>query len=481
MMRRSISIRRRRLPLFVGCLIMVLAVALRPQPGRAQAMVRDEPALHAADPGNTGGPVVSVNGNVSPSDDPTVRQSPSATVAQSAFPATSLQQDLEVIDLTGGRGAAVAMARVKWRPIFYLNAGIAYNDNILIQSHKEGDVVNTLEPGIILALGDFREMLPRQGNFTHVFDPPTDDADPTQRFVYLDYHPSFYLFDEHGSENAVDESATLLGGYNFARLALGIRAVYQKLSIEDIDAGTRVDRDFYTLNLTSLYQYDDKTGLEFNLICNDREYQAPYDSSTEVISQNYLDYAYGSKTQFSAGLTLGYVDYHSITNQLYEQALLRVTSVQFVKLSLTLNGGIEFRQNQDASDTVDGIFDLNASYQVFDGTTVAFVASRETEPSALQDEDVTYTRVGFSVQQRFLSRIYMTLRGTYANADYKTVAAGQTLARSEDFEEVYLGLGADVTQYASVQFSYLFRNSTSTLFDRTFTENIGGIEVRLTY
>ena len=477
MMRRNVSIGRGRPPVFVGCLVVILAFVLRPAPVHAQAIVRDEPALHTS---ADGGPTVSVNGNVDHSDDPTVRQPPSQNVVAPGFPAATLESGNGYVDLTGGRGAVVAAVRASWRPIFYLNLGTAYNDNIFISSNKVGDSITTIEPGIILALGDFRAVLPHLGTFEHLYDVPTDTATDA-RFVYLDYHPSIYLFGDHSSQNSVDESVNLLGGYNFGKLTVGLQAEYQKLSIEDFDAGDRVDRDIYTLNLSSVYQYSDKTSFELGLNFNDREYQAPYTSSTEVTSQNYLNYAYGPKTQVSVGFAAGYLDYHSLINQTYEQALVRLSSVQFVKLDFTFNGGVEFRQNLGAGDSVDGVFNAALNYRPFDGTTLSFVASRATEPSATDNDEVTYTQVGFSLEQRFLSRIYMTLRGTYNNADYSSVTTGQTIPRTDNYEEVYLSFGADVTQFASVQVSYLLHNSTSTLPGRTFNENIGGVTVRLTY
>ena len=472
----TLSVVRRVGQAFAGCLAALAMLVLCPQAGRSQAMVRDDPALHT---GDTGGPVVSVNGTANDTGDPTVRQPVSGTVAAPAFPAEATLGESNVVDLTGGRGAAVLAERAKWRPIFYLNIGVAYNDNIFISANKVGDFISTLEPGVILALGDFRAALPQLGTYTHFYNVPTDTTTP-QRFIYVDYHPSVYLFATHSDQDAVDESATLLGGYGLGKLSLGINAQYQRLSIEDVDAGDRVNRDIFSLNLTSTYQYSDKTSWENNFTAVDREYQAPYTSSSTFASQNYLDYAYGPKTQVSLGVTIGDIDYHSLINQTYQQLRLRVSSVQFAKLDFTADGGIEFRQSGD-HDRIDGVFDGGVNFHPTDDTTLSLTATRSTDPSALTNDEVTYTRVSLALQQRFLSRFYMSLSGSYGNADYESVSSHQSLPRTDNLEEIDLGISTDVTQYATVQLSYLFRNSNSTDIGRTFTENIGGLEVRLTY
>ena len=479
MMRRTGSSRRRRLQVSAGSLIVVLVAALRPEVSRAQAMVRDEPALHSLD---VGGPGVSVDGRTDPGYDPTIRQPPSGTVAGSGLPVTSLQGGSNVIDLTGGHGLTILTDRAAWRPIFYLNVGVAYNDNIFIDANKRGDAITTIEPGIILALGDFRDVLPRLGTFEHVYLDPLDDTDAPQRYIYLDYHPSIYVFARTSSQNAVDESLNLYGNYNFPKLGLALHAQYQKLSIEDIDAGDRIDREFYTLDLTAFYEQSTKTSWEFDFGVRDREYQAPYTSSTELVSQNFLNYAYGPKTQFSVGFAVGYLDYRNIVNQTYQQGLLRVTSVQFAKLDFVASGGIEYRENIGGNNNViGGIFNVTANFHPYDGTIVTLLASRDTEPSAIANEDVTYTRVGVSLNQRFLSRIYLTLSASYGNSDYSTVQTGQSLSRTDNVEEFFASVGTDVTAYATLQCTYQFRNSTSTEAGRTYTENIGGVDVRFTY
>ena len=445
-----------------------------PRSGRAQAMTRDNPALHSSDTGSG-----AANADADHSDDPTVRPPPTDVVGGGPYLGRG-GVSTAVVDLTGGRETIVTTERVKFRPIFYLNTTLAYNDNIFIRPVKTGDFVTTFEPGVIFAAGDFRDVLPRLGNIPHVYAPPADDTLP-QRYVYLDYHPTFYIFAKNGQQDAVDESVSLLGGYAFPKLLLNGDLQYLKLSSEDLDAGKRVDRSFYMGNVTSTYTYSDKTSLEFNFYANDREYPDPYVSSTEVINRDYIDYLYGPKTSLSAGVAFGHISYDTSADQTYEQFLLRLTRMQLVKIDFTVEGGLDYRENSSGGDMATGIFDLNATFRPYDGTSLSFIASRDIEPSALRNDVITYTRVGISAQQRLLYRIYLTLQGTYANAVYKAVADVPTPSRKDDSEELDVTLDTDVTRYASIQVSYVFRNDASSSGERTFTQNIGSFKLQLTY
>ena len=462
----------------MSALTLALAAFAGASAARGQAMVRGEQALQS------GGGAAAANAG-GEDGDLTVRQTAAATptIDQNPTASTSAEFINSAVDLGGNRGAAVLAQRARWRPIFYLNLGVAYDDNIFVSNFKEGDVVSTIEPGVIIAFGDFRDALPRLGNFEHFYDIPADPDTASQaRFIYLDYHPTVYLFDKYSDQDSVDESVTLFGGYAFTHLGLGINLQYQQLSGDDVDAGGRVDRTLYNADLTSLYQYDEKTSLEFNLYFSDREYEAGFNSSREVTSRDLLNYQYGAKTQLSLGVVGGYVAYSNSNDQTYEQLIGRVTRLQFAKVDFSVTGGVEYRQSFGAGNRVTAVFSADATYHPYSSTTLALRAGRGTEPSALLSEDVTYTRVALELDQQLFSRLNLTLRGSYANADYQRVDSDQTnVSRGDDLEDLYASLAFDLTQYATFQLSYDFRNNSSNLASRTFTQNILSAEVRLTY
>ena len=143
--------------------------------------------------------------------------------------------------------------------------------------------------------------------------------------------------------------------------------------------------------------------------------------------------------------------------------------------------GLDYRQNFGAGNRLTAVFNATANYHPFSTTTLALLAGRGTEPSALLSEDVTYTRVSLELDQQLFSRLNLTLRGSYANADYQRLDDQTNVSRGDDLEEFYSSLAFDLTRYATFQLSYVFRNNSSNIEVRTFTENIVSAEVRMTY
>ncbi len=394
--------------------------------------------------------------------------------------------------LADGRQAALALpdratypgdslwARIaRERPFFYLNLGELYDDNIFVRRDKVGDFLTTIEPGLIVAYGNYRSVSPTLQTTQQVYEFP-QDADAPKRFFYLDYHPTFYVFAKNDSEDSVDQSVLMLGSYDFARLTLSGQLQYQKLTDTNFDTSGRVDRSYYTAQLDFLYERDDKFSWEAKFYAQDREYQAPFVSSTEVQDQNFLNYKMGPKTTVSAGFGLGYIDYRPSTDQTYEQGLLRLHRTQSDKLDFTFTGGIEFRQSSGNKDAINGIFDLSLTYLYSANTTLTLNGTRETEPSAVINADETYTRVSLSLQQRLYKRLFLTVTGAYANDSYQRVSSGETTAftRTDNVFVFFTSVDWVVNSTTTVQFSYQFRDSSSTESVLTYTQNVGGVYLR---
>src|SRR5687767_14291341 len=75
--------------------------------------------------------------------------------------------------------------------LYSMRASATYDDNIFIRRDKEADLIWTATPGIMLGSGDYRV---REENL-----------------LTVQYTPTFFLFTENSSQNAIDHEALFHG------------------------------------------------------------------------------------------------------------------------------------------------------------------------------------------------------------------------------------------------------------------------------
>jgi hypothetical protein len=365
-----------------------------------------------------------------------------------------------------------------WRPTFYLDIGVSFDDNIFITPHKTGDVITKIQPGIVLGWGDYRAQLPRLGAFAHQYELPNDELLATKYF-YVDYHPTFQIFASTTKEDVVNESVLATGSYNWSKLTVSGQLQYQTLSDVNVDVGGRINWTQYSGNVTGTYIIDDKTSLEETLSSLAVDYTGNYQNSVDSRSTSYLNYQVAPKTNVSAGIVIGYLAPQLSPDEYYQQLIGRVRWSGSDKLYLYADGGVEVREGTDGTDTVDGVFDFALNYAPFDGTRFLFSGTRVTTGTADNlAEDVTVTQVQLGVQQRLFGRVYANSSVGYSYNEYDYESRSYRTDNSVSFN---LGVGMDVTSYGGIQLAYEFVNNASSYAERTFSENIVGLQVDFTY
>jgi hypothetical protein len=404
---------------------------------------------------------------------PTTAMPNTPGAASTNGPRESVLSGGQVVEMVDANGNQVKPSNPgdwrNWRPTFYGNLQLAFDDNIFIQEHNEkADFITNISPGIVLGWGDYQAELPRLGQFQHQYEVPANDL-TASRFLYVDYHPTFEIFASNTQEDTVDEDVVAAGSYQFSRLTLQGNAQYQTLSATDLDVGDRVRRTSALGTVTGTYDYNDKTSVDSTFSATNLRYSGGYESSIEVVDQTFLSTQYGPKTQLAAGVGLGYLIPNQSANQFYEQLLGRVRWSGTDKLNGTGIVGVEVRESND-SNKVNGIFNLTLNYLPFDGTIVIFDAERLTEPSEAElGQDIVLTNVNIQARQRFLGRLYATGLIGYRNANYEHIS-NTKISRDDNYVELSLGVGTDVTKYAGIQLAWRFADDSSTLAGRTFND-----------
>lgn len=366
----------------------------------------------------------------------------------------------------------------RFRYHFEVTVRTVYDDNINLSTiHPSGDFYTSFEPTVRLTLGE-----------------PGSESNNVLQFVYA---PSVAIFANNSNADAVQHLIHLEGQRTFGRLSASLSQDIQILDGSDlrsltdttgrqanIDVGTRSRQNIYTTRLGASYDLSAKTFLSGGVDYSRNDYSNLI-SSQQASANAFLNYNYSPKLVVGLGGTVGYTETDSSTpTQYFEQVNLRATFNPGEKLSLSGSVGVEFRQfDGDTRGTYTSpVFQLTASYRPFDGTNVSLSGSRNTRNSAaISGGDFTDTNINFSVQQRFLQRVFLSLGAGYESAAYFSAFDGVDLSRSDNYYYLQVAVDTNITRYLQIGFYYLHREDSSSSDAFSFSDNQFGLRSSLIF
>lgn len=366
---------------------------------------------------------------------------------------------------------------------FRLGLRGAYDDNIFLrQTNRVGDFYFSIEPGITIGYGDI--------------------VGSDQNSIRLDYAPSAFIYAENSDANALQHIIRLDAQYHFRRLNLSLAQEIQLLDgtnfnngslnpnsvpSVNLDAGANTSVNTYNTRATFSLELTGKTFLSGGLTYTSNEYESSLIDSQSIQGNFYLNYTYSPKLVVGLGGTGGYnwVD-SSTPDQTFEQINLRTTYQATGKISLEASGGVEFRQFGEGSRDstyISPVYEISASYQPFDGTSISLSGNRRTQNSAvLAGQDYSSTNISLTVRQRFFQRLYLSFAVGYQNLSYfSTVDNGTSASRDDDYIYFQPALDFTLTRYWTFGAFYLHRENETSANSFGFENNQFGVRTSLTF
>ena len=361
---------------------------------------------------------------------------------------------------------------------FRYNLGVTvrevYDDNINISSFQRiSDTYTVIEPAIHLGFGD------SAGGFN---------------YLTFDYIASVYFFAEQTERNGVEHLIHLAGQHDFGHLILGLSQDVRILdgtnlsslsnttgaqANTDVGRATRVNT--YTTTVNASYDLTGKLFLSSQLGYAISDYETLI--SSQVASGNiYINYVYSPKLVIGLGATGGVNSSDGPTaDETFEQMNVRANYIVSGKISLSISGGIEFRQF-GGGDSVSPVYEIAGSYRPFENTTVTIAGSRHTNSSAaLAGQDYSETSISLTFSQRLFGRVNLGLGVGYTNSEYLNTSTGASTARTDDYFYVEPSIDLNITRYWSIGVYYLYRQDSSTLAFFSFYDNQFGVRTSLTF
>ena len=338
------------------------------------------------------------------------------------------------------------------------SAGLTYDDNLTLSStNRQSDLIGILSAEIF-AVADRR--VEGQGTL-----------------LSLDYKPTFNLFVDHPSDDAVDHYAKFSALWAGPRLTLGVSQAFQQITAPVVEVGQRLRQRNYNTDVTSKYQLSEKTSIEVDPRLTISEVEGLI-GSREWAVDTFLNWQALPKLVTAVGGSFGYVDIDQNPSERYERALLRAVHTATAKLDVTATVGAEWRQyNSGQASAFDPVFGLSGAYRPFDRTTLTLEAHQREQPSTiLSGQDFTATGVTGEIRQRVGEPFFVSLAGGYEHRKYRATQPGVTATRQDDYALVRAGVGANFLHHWTITIFYEYQQDLSSVKYQGFRDNQVGME-----
>ena len=361
---------------------------------------------------------------------------------------------------------------------FRYNLGVTvrevYDDNINISStNRVSDFFTVIEPGIHLGFGD------SAGGFN---------------YLTFDYVASAYFFAEQTERDTVEHLIHLAAQHDFGRLVLGLSQDVRILGGTSISSlsnttGVQANTDvggpsrvnIYTTAINASYDLTGKLFLSGQISYALYDYETLI-SSRQASANLFINYVYSPKLVIGLGATGGVNSSDGPTsNETFEQMNVRANYIVSGKISLSVSGGLEFRQF-GGGNSISPVYEIAGTYRPFENTAITIAGSRRTVSSAsLAGQDYTDTNISLTFSQRLFSRVNLSLGVGYQNLDYLSATTGASTARNDNYFYIEPSIDFDITRYWSIGCYYLYRQDSSTLALFSFYDNQFGVRTSLTF
>ncbi len=238
----------------------------------------------------------------------------------------------------------------------------------------------------------------------------------------------------------------------------------------------------YTTTLNGTYDLTGKLFLSGQVGFTISDYETLI--SSQVASANlFINYVYSPKLVIGLGATGGVNSSDgSTSDQTFEQMNVRANYIVSGKISLSISGGLEFRQFGGGGDSISPVYEIAGSYRPFENMIITIAGSRRTDSSAsLAGQDYSDTNISLTFSQRLFSRVNLGLGVGYQNfgipqCNHRCIHCSHRqllLCRTVD--------RLDVTRYWSIGIYYFYRQDSSTLALFSFYDNQFGVRTSLTF
>jgi hypothetical protein len=323
------------------------------------------------------------------------------------------------------------------------------------------------------------------------------------RHLSFRYAPTLNFYSSDDFDDGVDHSASASANFGVDAWFFTLGYGFSKTSSILIETGGQTPRESHSTVLAAHYQYSEKTSFDFSLNQSIQEAES-LNSSKSWSTMNWVNHHWTDKTLVGFGLGGGYTKQDFGSDMTHEQLQGRIGWHPGTKLSINLNGGLEFRQFGDSGIEEDlypvfgaSIFYTPWGYQrkprrgpldeeVVSTTTFSLTANHSVGASLLAAQATETSRISAGVRQRFLEVLHLDLFAGLTIQDYQNVAVqGQETSletsRSDDILSFSATLGCGVFKKGDISIFYQHSQNESSAEGLSYDSDQIGLQVSYRY
>jgi hypothetical protein len=349
-----------------------------------------------------------------------------------------------------------------WRLRPYLKAGVTYDDNIFItNTNRTADIIYNIEAGFSFELGDYRNL---QNNY-----------------LLLEYLATAFFFTDHSAQNSLDQSLDLSAQYRINQAALQFESLFRSLDGADRQVGAFTSRMLFFNALRLLYQYSEKTDLDFEVNQSTSYYPEQLSSYTWE-TRAAADYQVMPKTKIGLQGVLGLNQVQDSPDRWYQTLNARAAYDLTGKLVVKSSVGIQFNQYVGGGEPMRilPVFALGGEYRITPKTSFTLTAYRNLQASpSLVGQDYIATGGEAGIQQEFSENISLGVAAGYENDTYVANTTSVQASRVDNFYFFRPSLSYSFLKYLNAVLSYEYRANASNIQSNTWFDNRVNFELSL--
>jgi hypothetical protein len=323
--------------------------------------------------------------------------------------------------------------------IFY---SLSYGNGLQSQpGNQSTSFINTLSPGMAVDIGSH---------------------------WHLDYTPTLRYYSSRQFSDSLGHSVSLTWGTILGDWKLGASQSYAKSSEPLIETGSQTTTETYGTVLSTAYQLNSKTSVEFSAnqdfrFANSVSTNQPLTDSKTWTATATANYQLAPALSIGPSLTFAFDNLKFGSDMTSEQFQGQFLWRPGPKLTWVGRGGLEIRQFLDSteSDLLTPVAALSFSYRLFEATTFSFAANRTVTPSYFENQLTETYSLNPGLRQRLLHRLYLDVTGGYTTTTYRMTSAGKSAKREDDYATFNIRLSCPFLQHGSASVFYNWSDNIS--------------------
>lgn len=256
-----------------------------------------------------------------------------------------------------------------------------------------------------------------------------------------------------------------------------------------VETAQQTDQQAYNTSLSVSYQIASDLSAQLTAGQSLTDIQGLTNSVGSTIDwtlSGNLSYQLGPGVSTGLGLGWGYNKVAQGPDTTYEDLSLQFSWQVARKISLSVNGGLQFRQflGTGQPTLISPTYGVSCNYRPFTFTTLYVSANRGVSASFFESQVTENTTISLGLNQRLLKRFYFNLSGGYNLTDYQDSTPGGLAGisgRSDTRTFVSASLNTSFLKHGTATLSYSKSQNSSNTTGYGYTSDQAGISLSYGY